>query len=138
MDQPIVITIRATVHAPVETVWKKWNDPDDILKWNTASPEWHTTRSVNDLRPGGKFCHRMEARDGSFGFDFSGTYDEIVPLKSISSHLDDHRKIHVVFESEGQITHVTESFEAESSNPVDMQEMGWQAILNSFRSYVEV
>lgn len=134
---PIQITVEVTVQASVETAWEQWTNPLHIVKWNQASDDWHTTRAENDLREGGKFSSRMEAKDGSFGFDFWGTYDQIIPRQLIQSTLGDNRKVSVLFESVGHATRLVETFEAESQNPPDLQKMGWQAILNSFKKHVE-
>ncbi len=132
-----LITIEATIHAPVEKVWKLWTGPEHIVKWNNASDDWHTTKAENDLRPGGKFISRMEAKDGSFGFDFGGVYDEVITNKLISYTLGDGRKVKVDFISNNNETKVITIFEAESQNPVEMQRGGWQAILNNFKKYTE-
>lgn len=132
-----VITIEAIVNAPIETIWKTWNEPEHITKWNHASDDWHSPRAENDLRVGGKFLIRMEAKDGSFGFDFGGTYDEVEPNQLISYSIGDGRKVKVVFAKEGNATKITTSFEAETTNPVEMQKGGWQAILNNFKKYAE-
>lgn len=132
-----VITIEATIKAPVGKVWNYWTEPDHITKWNNASPDWHTPWAKNDLRVGGSFTARMEAKDGSFGFDFGGVYDEVRINEYIEYTLGDGRKVEVHFELQGSDTKVTERFEAENTNPVDMQQMGWQAILDNFRKYTE-
>ena len=131
------ITVEATVNAPIEKVWKLWNEPNHITKWSFATPEWHTPRAENDLRPGGTFSSRMEAKDGSMGFDFAGIYDEVRPNEHISYTLGDGRKVQITFTSLGAQTRVVETFEAENSNPVDMQKAGWQAIMNNFKAYAE-
>lgn len=131
------ITIEATVNAPVQTVWKMWSNPEDIIKWNSPSEDWHTPRAENDLREGGKFSSRMEAKDGSFGFDFFGIYDMVEENKTIAYTLGDDRKVEIRFSEENGQTKVVEIFEAEDVNPVDMQQAGWQAILNCFKKYVE-
>lgn len=131
------ITIEATVNAPVEKVWKLWNGPEHIMKWNTASPDWHTTKSEVDLKPGGKFSSRMEAKDGSFGFDFAGVYDTIKTNEQIDYTMGDGRKVNNVFSSQSGNTKVTVTFDAENENPIEMQQGGWQAILNSFKAYAE-
>src|SRR4051812_8567239 len=115
------ITVEATVKAPVEKVWKLWSLPEHITKWNTASDDWHTPRAENDLRTGGKFTSRMEAKDGSFGFDFGGTYDKVVPNELIAYTMGDGRKVKITFTSNGNETKVVEAFEAEDQNPVEMQ-----------------
>ncbi|MCR8642914.1 SRPBCC family protein [Paenibacillus sp. N1-5-1-14] len=135
-DQAI-ITIETTVQAPVEKVWAYWNEPQHITKWNTASEEWHTTKAENDLRVGGNFSSRMEAKDGSFGFDFGGVYDEVNVNELIAYTMGDGRKVKITFTSEGDTTKIVEVFDAEASNPVEMQQAGWQAILNNFKKYSE-
>nr|WP_294858508.1 SRPBCC family protein [uncultured Fluviicola sp.] len=131
------ITVESSVSAPVAKVWDYWNTPEHITKWNSASADWHTPKSENDLRVGGRFTARMEAKDGSFGFDFGGTYDEVVPHEKISYTMDDGRKTDVTFVSEGNETKVIETFEAEDTNPIEMQQGGWQAILDNFKKYTE-
>jgi uncharacterized protein YndB with AHSA1/START domain len=131
------ITVEANIAAPVDKVWKAFNDPQAIMAWNSASPDWHTPKAENDLRPGGSFNYRMEAKDGSAGFDLRGTYDEVVPNEFLSFTLEDGRTVEADFMDRGGKTHVTETFEAESENPIEMQRGGWQAILDSFKAYVE-
>ena len=132
-----VITIKILVCAPLERVWLYWNEPEHIKKWSFASEDWHTTASQNDLKVGGRFLSRMEAKDGSFGFDFSGTYTEVKEFKEISYTLDDNRKVSIYFSRIGNNTEVMESFEAEATNSLELQKQGWQAILNHFKQYVE-
>ena len=132
-----IVTIFASVNAPVDKVWEYWTKPEHIVNWNHASDDWHTPKAQNDLREGGKFCWRMEAKNGSEGFNFEGTFNEILPLKRILYTLDDGRKVTVAFEDSGTSTTITEIFEAENTNPVKMQQEGWQAILNNFKTYVE-
>jgi len=131
------ITVEATVNAPVEKVWKIWTSPEHIVKWNTAHPDWHTPRAENDLRVGGKFLSRMEAKDGSFGFDFGGTYDVVDSNKRIAYTMGDGRTADTIFKIENGKTHITTVFDAENENPVQMQKDGWQAIMNNFKSYTE-
>ncbi len=132
------ITVQAIVDAPVEKVWKLWTNTKHITKWNSASDDWHTPKAENDLKPGGHFVFRMEAKDGSFGFDFEGTYDEVKTNEQIAYTLADGRKVQITFEDKGNTTKVVETFEAETENPVDMQKSGWQAILNNFKKYAEL
>ena len=132
-----VITIENNVNAPVEKVWQYWNSPEHIVKWAHASDDWHTTKSENDVREGGKFSSRMEAKDGSFGFDFAGVYDAVKKNELISFVLGDGRKVVVEFRPEGKGTYITESFEAEETNSIEMQRGGWQAILDNFKKYAE-
>lgn len=131
------ITIEAIVNAPVETVWNAWTAPEHIVKWNNASEDWHTPIVENDLRTGGKFLSRMEAKDGSFGFDFAGIYDEVKTNEIIAYTLGDDRKVHISFSGDGDTTKITETFEAENTNPIEMQKGGWQAILDNFKKHAE-
>jgi uncharacterized protein YndB with AHSA1/START domain len=133
----IAITVRAIIDAPVRKVWEYWTEPKHIIHWNNASDDWYTPRAENDLRVGGKFMSRMEARDGSVGFDFEGTYSQVEPQKLIEYFLGDDRKIQVHFDSVGNKTSITEMFDAESENSLEMQEAGWQSILNNFKKYTE-
>ena len=133
----IMITVKNTVNAPVEKVWKFWTTPEAITKWNNASDDWHTPHAENDLRVGGKFVSRMEAKDGSMGVDFGGVYDEVVINKTIAYTMDDGRKAAVSFSVEGGGTNVVETFEAENINSIEIQRGGWQAILDSFKKYTE-
>src|ERR1700741_3622240 len=128
-----VITIENTVDAPVEKVWEYWTTPEHITQWNNASDDWHSPRAENDLRPGGKFTSRMEAKDGSFGFDFGGVYDAITNNENIEYTMGDGRKVKIIFTADGNKTKVAESFEAESVHPTEMQQGGWQAILDNFK-----
>ena len=130
------ITVETGVKAPVAKVWSAYTTPDDIKQWNAASDDWHTTKSTVDLRVGGAFTSRMEAKDGSFGFDFSGTYTKIVPNKLIEYSFGDRAgSVEFVTGANGVTVRVT--FDAESANPVEQQRQGWQAILNNFAKYVE-
>lgn len=131
------ITVQTTVNAPIEKVWKIWNNPADITKWATASPEWHTPKAENDLKVGGKFMSRMEAKDGSMGFDFEGVYDQVKTNELISYAMADGRKVKITFEKAGDQTKITETFDAENQNPIEMQRGGWQAILDNFKNYAE-
>lgn len=131
------ITVKTTVNAPVEKVWECWTKPEHITKWNQASDDWHTPFAENDLTVGGKFLSRMEARNGSFGFDFSGTYVDVQTNKKIVYTLDDGRKVEVLFESNNHSTEVIETFEVESQNSIELQQQGWQAILDNFKKYTE-
>jgi uncharacterized protein YndB with AHSA1/START domain len=131
------ITVETTVNSPVEKVWKLWSLPEHIKKWNNASDDWHTTRAENDLRTGGKFVSRMEAKDGSFGFDFGGVYDEVKTNEVIAYTMGDGRKAKTTFTNMGQATKVVTTFEAETQNSIEMQKGGWQAILDNFKKYAE-
>ncbi|MFY7840424.1 MAG: SRPBCC family protein [Lacibacter sp.] len=132
-----VITVQTTVNVPIATVWESWNNPDHITQWAFASPDWHTPWAKNDLRVGGSFSSRMEAKDGSFGFEFGGVYDVVITNELITYTMGDGRKVTVQFSAEGDTTKIVESFDAESENPVEMQQMGWQAILDNFKKYTE-
>ena len=132
-----VVTIESTVNAPVEKVWKYWTGPEHITQWNTAIDTWHSPYAENDLRVGGKFLARMEAKDGSFGFDFGGIYDEVETNKTIAFTMSDGRKVNVQFTPNGNETRIVESFEAENQNPIEMQRGGWQSILDNFKKYTE-
>jgi uncharacterized protein YndB with AHSA1/START domain len=136
-EHPVTITINATVAAPLEKVWQYWTQPEHITQWNQASPDWHTPHAENELRTGGRFTNRMEAKDGSMGFDFGGTYTNVEPHKTIAYTMDDGRKAQVYFVQTGEGCTITESFEAENMHPLDMQQGGWQAILDSFKHYTE-
>ena len=131
------ITVKTTVRKPVNTVWQLWTTPSHIVKWNYASDDWHTTKAENDLRPGGKFSSRMEAKDGSFGFDFEGIYDIVEPYSKIAYAMSDGRKVSVTFHRSGQSTEIVETFDAESENSPELQQKGWQAILDNFKKYSE-
>jgi uncharacterized protein YndB with AHSA1/START domain len=132
------VTIETTVHTPVERVWTYWTEPKHITKWNNASDDWHTPFADNDLRVGGKFLSRMEAKDGSFGFDFSGVYDEVRINEGISYTLDDGRKVNIRFIGQEDETKIIETFESENINPIELQREGWQAILDNFKKYTEI
>ena len=137
MEQKQIITIKTIVNASIETVWTYWTEPEHIKKWNSASEDWHTTVAENDLRVHGKFLSRMEAKDGSFGFDFGGVYDEIKLYDVIAYTLGDERKVRIDFVFKDNKTEVTETFEAESTNSIEMQQAGWQSILDNFKRYTE-
>ena len=132
------IKIDITILAPVEKVWDYYNNPEHIVKWNFAHESWECPSSENDLRVGGKFNNRMEAKDGSFGFDFVGIYDEVVENELIKYHMEDGRNVEIVFEkADENTTKVKISFDPETQNSVEMQREGWYAILNNFHKYVE-
>jgi uncharacterized protein YndB with AHSA1/START domain len=130
------ITVQTTVKAPIAEVWRAYNTPDDIKQWNTASPDWHTTKSSVDLRVGGVFSSRMEAKDGSFGFDFEGTYTKLVPHELIEYAFGDRVGVVEFQQGEGSVT-VRVTFDAETTHPEEQQRQGWQAILDSFAKHVE-
>ena len=131
------ITVEATINAPVAKVWQAWNTPGDIVKWNTPDPSWHCPSSENDLRVNGKFKNRMEAKDGSFGFDFEGTYSKVDLNREIAYTMPDGRTVDTLFaENDGKTT-VTTIFDPETINDPEFQKQGWQAILDNFVKYVE-
>ena len=130
------IKIETRIHAPIELVWNCWTSPEHIVNWNHASDDWQTTKAENDLRIGGKFMSRMEAKDGSFGFDFEGIYDRVDAHAYIEYHLADARVVQIEFKQEGSETVVMENADPETMNPLEMQVAGWQAILNNFATYV--
>ncbi|WP_036383804.1 SRPBCC family protein [Muricauda sp. MAR_2010_75] len=131
------IKIDATINANLEKVWECWTQPEHITQWNFASEDWCCPQAKNDLRVGGKYVARMEAKDGSFGFDFEAVYDKIIPLEKISYTMTDGRQAITIFDEMGDTTQVTTTFDPEDQNPLDMQREGWQAILNNFKKYVE-
>lgn len=131
------VTVTTTVDAASGKVWDYYTKPEHITKWNFADPSWHCPSATNDLRPGGRYSARMEARDGSFGFDLEGIYDEVVIGTKLSSAMPNGRHVTVVINSVGNKTEVTISFDPESENPIEMQKMGWQAILDNFKRYAE-
>jgi uncharacterized protein YndB with AHSA1/START domain len=131
------ITVETVVRATPDKVWDAWNSPADIRQWNTAQDDWHTTRSSVDLREGGKFLSRMEARDGSVGFDFEGTYTRIVPHQTIEYRMGDGREVTVEFVERTGGVLVKETFDAETENSPELQRRGWQAILDNFGRHVE-
>ena len=131
------ITVETLVKAAVDEVWEAWNNPADIQQWNTAQEDWHTPRSTVDLREGGKFMSRMEARDGSVGFDFEGTYTRVVPKREIAYRMSDDREVEVQFIERGDEVLVKETFDPETENTPELQRQGWQAILDNFARYVE-
>jgi uncharacterized protein YndB with AHSA1/START domain len=133
---PMKITVEALVKAPIEDVWSAYTSPEDIKQWNAASDDWHTTRSTVDLREGGAFSSRMEAKDGSFGFDFAGTYTKIIPNQRIEYAFGDRTGV-VEFNTDSRGVTVRVTFEAESEHPAEQQREGWQAILDRFARHVE-
>ena len=131
------ITVETLVNADVDRVWDAWNNPADIKEWNTAHEDWHTTRSTVDLREGGKFEARMEAKDGSEGFDFEGRYTRVVPREFIEYRMSDGREVNVEFIEQAAGVLVKETFDTETENAPEIQRQGWQAILDNFRRHVE-
>jgi uncharacterized protein YndB with AHSA1/START domain len=136
--EKIKITVEAQVNASIDKVWQYWTEPKHIMNWNFASYDWCAPNAANDLRVGGKFSSRMEAKDGSFGFDFGGVYDEVKTNEVIAYTLDDDRKVTIQFSDLGNTTRIIETFEAEMENPTELQQGGWQAILDNFKKYVEL
>lgn len=132
-----IINIKVAIKAAHEQVWEMWSAPQHIIQWNNASNDWHTTKAENDLKAGGHFMSRMEAKDGSSGFDLTGKYDKVEYLKEIAYTMDDGRRVEAKFNQNGDSTEVFESFEAEDTNLPELQESGWQTILNNFKLYVE-
>jgi uncharacterized protein YndB with AHSA1/START domain len=130
------ITVETLVRAPVDAVWRAWTTPDDIKQWNAASDDWHTTAATVDLRVGGAFSSRMEAKDGSMGFDFAGTYTGIVEHERIECTFGD-RSVVIEFIPASEGILVRETFDAETTHPVEQQRQGWQAILDKFAKHVE-
>ncbi|PKL83849.1 MAG: polyketide cyclase [Ignavibacteriae bacterium HGW-Ignavibacteriae-3] len=131
------VKVEALIQQDINTVWDFWTNSKHIIRWNQASDDWHTTRVEIDFRPGGNFLYRMEAKDGSFGFDFSGTYNNIITNRIISYVLGDGRKVTNIFEIIGGNTKVTQLFEPEKENSAEVQRAGWQSVLNNFKKYVE-
>jgi len=131
------ITVETVVKAEPNRVWNAWNNPADIKQWNNASDDWHTTSSSVDLREGGKFTARMEARDGSQGFDFEGTYTRVEPNKTIEYRMGDGREVKVEFVPQADGVLVKETFDTEDENTPELQRQGWQAILDNFGKHLE-
>jgi uncharacterized protein YndB with AHSA1/START domain len=131
------ITVETVVKADLNRVWAAWNNPEDIKQWNAASEDWHTPQAKVDLREGGKFSARMEAKDGSEGFDFEGTYTRVMPRKLIEYRMSDGRDVRVEFKQDAGSVIVTETFDAETENAPELQRQGWQAILDNFARHVE-
>lgn len=130
------ITVEVSLNLPIEKVWELWTKPEHITQWNAASEDWHCPRAENDVRTGGKFSSRMEAKDGSMGFDFAGTYDEVKEHELIAYTIGD-RKVRVVFVPLGFATLVREEFDPENENSLELQKSGWQSILDNFKKYAE-
>lgn len=137
MDIKNSIRVEIDVENDVSIVWSLWTVPEHICEWNRASDEWHCPQAEIDLRDGGRFCYRMEAKDRSAGFDFTGTFGSIEPYRKISYTLDDARAVEIGFDKIGEQTKVTQVFEPDSEYSVDIQKEGWQAILNNFKMYAE-
>lgn len=131
------IVVQTTVKAPPERVWQGWTMPSDIKQWNAASEDWHTTKASIDLRVGGAFSYRMEAKDGSMGFEFKGTFTQVIPEQSLKFVFEDGRQVEVAFSAIDQGTHVRETFDADTSHDIEQQRDGWQAILDNFKRHIE-
>jgi uncharacterized protein YndB with AHSA1/START domain len=136
-SEKTAITVEALINVPEDKVWQLWTLPEHIMQWNNASPDWHTPKADNDLRVGGKFSYIMAAKDGSFSFDFWGIYDTVKKHQTIAYTMGDGRKAETTFTKKGETTIVTTVFEAETENSVELQQGGWQAILNNFKQYAE-
>ena len=130
------ITVESWVKAPITLVWNTYNTPKDIEQWNTASPEWHTVNSVNDLKVGGEFSNRMEAKDGSMGFDFAGSYTEVIPHEKIAYSFGERTAV-ITFTQQDESVLIQIEFDPENEYPLEQQQAGWQAILDNFKQYVE-
>jgi uncharacterized protein YndB with AHSA1/START domain len=133
-----MIKVEAKVKASLSHVWDSWTNTEDIMAWNHASDDWHCPAAENNLVTGGDFTYRMAAKDGSVVFDFHGTYHKVEPMKLISYYIEDGRYVEVKFEEDGEYVHVIESFEPEEVNGLDLQEQGWQMILNNFKAHAEL
>ena len=132
-----IISIETLVNIPVEKVWEFWTKPEHIMQWTQASDDWHAPYADNDLRVGGKFKTTMAAKDGSFSFDFEGSYTSVDYYKVIAYEIEDERRVEILFEQQGDNTKIIETFEAEEMNSIEMQRDGWQSILNNFKKYAE-
>ncbi len=133
----MIIKIENTINAPILKVWEAYTEPKHIVNWNFASEDWFCPKAESDFRVGGKYQARMEAKDGSFGFDFEAEFDEIKPEEKLVYTIADGRKVITSFQKENNQTKIITEFEAENQNPVEMQREGWQAILDNFKKYVE-
>ena len=133
MQNKTIITVQQTIHAPIEKVWDCWTKPEHITQWNNASDDWHTPRAVNDLKVGGIFIYRMEAKDRSFAFDFEGVYDAVASHHYIEYTIADGRKVKITFTSDGDSTKLLESFVAEGTHSVEIQQGGGQASLDNVK-----
>ena len=131
------ITVESVINAPVDKVWTLWSEPDHIKKWTFAASDWHAPYAENDLKTDGKFKTTMAAKDGSVSFDFEGVYTNVETHKKIEYALADGRTVQIVFEADGDMTKITETFDPENQNPIEMQRGGWQSILDNFKKYTE-
>jgi uncharacterized protein YndB with AHSA1/START domain len=137
MSEKNFITVEVWIQSSIENIWKHLLSPDSVKKWNAASPDWHTPRASVDLRVGGKFIYRMEARDGSMGFDLVGIFTSVEPLRSYNYTLEDGRTVAVSIMNTPAGVHVREVFQAENQNAPELQRAGWQSILDNFKRFVE-
>jgi uncharacterized protein YndB with AHSA1/START domain len=137
MNNKEKITVKTKVKKQVDKVWEFWTKPEHITQWNFATDEWCCPVAKNDLKVGGKFSYKMEAKDGSIGFEYWGIYNTVKENKLLEINLGDHRKVKVEFLAEGDQTSIHETFEVEDTNTVEMQRLGWQAILDNFKKYTE-
>lgn len=131
------LTVKNKINADLSTVWNKWTGANHMVNWNFANDDWHCPKAENNLTEGGRLKATMAAKDGSFAFDFEAVYDEIIPLSKISYTMGDGRKVDVNFAEENNQTILVESFDPESENSLEMQQSGWQAILDNFKKYCE-
>ncbi len=131
------ITIETEVEAPISKVWEMWNSPEHIVKWNAASDDWHTPSASNELKVGGSSFCRMEAKDGSMGFDFKWIYTAVETNKHLAYTLEDDRKVVIDFSEENGKVKIIQTFDAETQNTIELQRFGWQSILNNFKKYAE-
>ena len=136
-DTTTWITVQAEVHAPLEKTWAYWTTPEHIKQWNNASEDWHTPAATLELKEGGRFSYRMEAKSGEMGFDFNGVFTTVISHAVIDYTMEDGRKAHIQFSANGGDTRIIESFEAETVHSPELQQQGWQAILNNFKQYTE-
>jgi uncharacterized protein YndB with AHSA1/START domain len=132
-----MITITTTINATLDKVWNFWNNPKHITNWYFASPDWHCPKAENDLQVGKSFNIRMEAKEGSFGFDFEGEYTKITEFQLIEYILADSRKVITTFEKNQNTIVVTQQFDPENENSLELQQNGWQAILDNFKKHTE-
>lgn len=133
-----LVSVTATINSPTEKVWECWTNPQHVTNWNFASDDWHCPKAENNLVVEGKFSYRMEAKDGTMGFDFSGKFTLLDKPTQIQTLLDDNRKVEVFFFDRDGQTIIQENFEAETENSIELQKQGWQAILNNFKGYCEL
>lgn len=132
-----MITVSTIVHVPIEKAWEIWTTPEYITKWNHASDDWHTPYAEVDLQTGGHFLSRMESKDGEHGFDFRGMFTEVIPHEKIAYVMEDGREAIISFSAGETGTTVTESFTPENENPIELQQQGWQAIIDNYKKYAE-